>query len=83
YEDRVAEGSTVAGKAMFVSSSRQIAYQLYQELQRLRPEWFEVLECAKGESLSDKERKEIKASARVRMVMTRHKDDEKVLWDLL
>lgn len=83
YEDRVAEGSTVAGKAMFVSSSRQIAYQLYQELQRLRPEWFELLECAKGESLTDKERKEIKASARVRMVMTRNKDDEKALWDLL
>jgi len=83
YEDRVAEGSTVAGKAMFVSSSRLIAYQLYQELERLRPEWFEVLECAKGEALSDKERKEIKASARVRMVMTRNKDDDKALWDLL
>ncbi|WP_299196173.1 HsdR family type I site-specific deoxyribonuclease [uncultured Amphritea sp.] len=83
YEDRVAEGSTVAGKAMFVSSSRQIAYQLYQELQTLRPEWFEVLNCAKGESLSDKERKAIKASARVRMVMTRNKDDDKALWNLL
>lgn len=83
YEDRVAEGSTVAGKAMFVSSSRPIAYQLYKELKILRPEWFEVLECASGEKLTDKERKELKPSERVRMVMTRNKDDEKTLWDLL
>jgi type I restriction enzyme R subunit len=83
YEDRVSEGSTVAGKAMFVSSSRSIAYQLYKELKILRPEWFEVLECAIGEKLTEKERKELKPSERVRMVMTRNKDDEKSLWDLL
>ena len=83
YEDRVAEGSTVAAKAMFVSSSRPIAYQFYQELEALRPKWFEVLDCAEGEELSDKDRKEIKASERVRMVMTRNKDDEKELWDRL
>lgn len=83
YEQRIAEGSTVAGKAMFVSSSRQIAYQLYQQLEALRPEWFEVRDCAEGETLSDEERKAIKASERVRLVMTRNKDDEKALWDKL
>jgi type I restriction enzyme R subunit len=83
YESRITEGATVAGKAMFVSSSRHIGYQLYQELQTLRPEWFEVLDCAEGEVLSDKERKELKPSERVRMVMTRNKDDEKALWDTL
>jgi len=83
YEARIAEGSTVAGKAMFVSSSRPIAYQLYQELQTLRPQWFDVLDCAEGENLTEKERKELKPTERVRMVMTRNKDDEKVLWDLL
>lgn len=83
YEDRVAEGSTVAGKAMFVSSSRQIAYQLYQQLEALRPEWFEVKECAEGEVLTEKERKELKPIERVCMVMTRNKDDEKALWDKL
>jgi len=83
YEERVTEGSTVAGKAMFVSSSRPIAYQLYKELETLRPGWFEVMECAEGEKLTDKERKELKPSERVRMVMTRNKDDAKELWDLL
>jgi len=83
YEKRIEENSTVAGKAMFVSSSRQIAYQFYQELEALRPQWFEVLECAEGEKLTDKDRKELKASERVRMVMTRNKDDEKSLWEKL
>jgi type I restriction enzyme R subunit len=83
YEERITEGSTVAGKAMFVSSSRAIAYQLYQELQVLRPAWFDQLESVEGESLTDKERDELKPSERVRMVMTRNKDDEKALWDLI
>jgi len=83
YEGRITECSTVAGKAMFVSSSRQIAYQFHQELEALRPEWFEVLDCAEGEQLTEKERKDLKASERVRMVMTRNKDDEKALWDRL
>jgi type I restriction enzyme R subunit len=73
----------VAGKAMFVSSSRPVAYQFYKELKVLRPEWFQLLDCAEGSKLSDKERKELKPSERVRMVMTRNKDDEKALWDLL
>ena len=30
YENRIEEGSTVAGKAMFVSSSRPIAYDFYK-----------------------------------------------------
>ncbi|MGL5093564.1 MAG: type I restriction endonuclease subunit R, partial [Aeromonas sobria] len=32
YEQRVAEGSTVKGKAMFVCASREIAYAFYQSL---------------------------------------------------
>jgi type I site-specific restriction-modification system R (restriction) subunit len=32
YEARIEEGATVVGKAMFVSSSRAIAYAFYKEL---------------------------------------------------
>ncbi len=32
YERRVSEGSTVKGKAMFVSSTREIAYELYKNI---------------------------------------------------
>ncbi len=83
YDARVREGATVAGKAMFVSSSRQIAYALYQELELLRPEWFEVKACVEGVELTENEQKDIKPSQLVRMVMTRGKDDPKALWDLL
>lgn len=83
YERRVKEGATIKGKAMFVSSSRQIAYELYKEVIALRPEWAEVKVCEDGAELTEKERKEIKPMARIRMVMTRGKDDEKNLYDML
>ena len=62
YEKRVEEGSTVCGKAMFVCSSRLIAYELYKQIIAIRPEW---------------------AAERLKMVMTRSKDDEQELYDLL
>jgi len=37
YEKRVSEGSTIKGKAMFVSSSREIAYKVYRELEDITP----------------------------------------------
>ena len=83
YEKRVDEGSTVAGKAIFVSSSRQIAYAFYQEVIRLRPVWSEVRVCAEGVELSEQQKKEILPMSRIQMVMTRGKDDEKALYDLL
>jgi type I restriction enzyme R subunit len=83
YEKRVSEGATVRGKAMFVCSSRPIAYELYKEIIALRPEWAEVKVCEEGAILSDKDRREIKPMERIKMVMTRGQDDPKVLYDLL
>lgn len=80
YEKRIAEKATVAGKVMFVCASRGIAYKLYQEILALRPEWGKLM---LPEDLSEKEQKEIKPIERVKMIMTRNKDDEKDLWDLL
>ena len=62
YEKRIEEGSTVCGKAMFVCTSRPIAYDLYKQIIALRPKWEEN---------------------RIKMVMTRSKDDEQKLYDLL
>ncbi|MFN5621747.1 MAG: type I restriction endonuclease subunit R, partial [Flavobacteriales bacterium] len=83
YENRLKEGSTVKGKAMFVCSSRPIAWQFYQNLVELRPEWAEVKVSEDGAELNDKERKEIKPMPKMMPVMTRGKDDEKALYDLL
>ncbi len=83
YENRIIEEATQKGKAMFVCSSRPIAYNLYQEIIALRPEWVEVKECDNGVILSEKERKEIKPMERIKMIMTRDKDDPKALYDIL
>ena len=83
YESRVNEGATVAGKAMFVCSSRPIAYSLYKKIIALRPEWAEQKPCADGAVLTEDEKKELKPIEKIRMVMTREKDDEKELYDLL
>lgn len=83
YEKRVSEGATVKGKAMFVSSSRPIAYEFYKEVIKLRPEWAEVKVCEDGAVLSAKERNEIKPMERIKMVMTRGKDDPADLYNML
>ena len=83
YEKRVEEGSTVEGKAMIVCSCRAIAWNLYQAITRLRPEWTEVKECVDGENLTDKEREEIKPMPRICMVLTRDKQDPQEMWNLL
>ncbi len=83
YETRVAEGATVAGKAMFVCANRNIAYDLYKIIVELRPEWAEKKICADGVELTDKDKKELKPIEKIRMVMTRNKDDEPELFNML
>ena len=83
YETRVAEGATVAGKAMFVCSNRYIAYDLYKIIIGMRPEWAEKKICADGIVLSEKDKKELKPTQKLQLVMTRNKDDDKELYELL
>lgn len=88
YEARIEEKSSVRGKAMFVCYNRKIAYQLYKNILELRPEWGVTKVCddsllVPGEELSDKEKRELKPVERIKMVMTRSKDDEEDLWNLL
>ncbi|MCB0536057.1 MAG: type I restriction endonuclease subunit R [Bacteroidetes bacterium] len=83
YENRVSEGATIKGKAMFVSSSRNIAYEFYKNVIELRPEWNEVRLAEEGAVLTEKDKREIKPMERIKMIMTRGKDDPKELYDLL
>lgn len=83
YENRITEGATIKGKAMFVCSSRPIAYELYKNVLELRPEWGEIKVCDEGAVLTDKEKKEIKPMERMKMVMTRGKDDPEDMYYLL
>ncbi len=83
YQNRVDEGATVKGKAMFVASSRHIAYDLYKEIIALKPEWAEIKTHEEGSQLTDKEKKEVKPIERIKLIMTRGKDDPKKLYDML
>jgi type I restriction enzyme R subunit len=76
YETRVAEGGSVKGKAMFVCASRTIAYNLYKNIIELRPDWAELIANTEKD-------KEAQAIAKINMVMTRNKDDDAILYDLL
>jgi len=83
YEKRINEGATVKGKALFVSSSREIAYALYQNIIALRPEWNEKRRAEQGAILNEKEKKDLKKIERIKMIMTRGKDDPKEMYELL
>lgn len=83
YETRVEEGATQKGKAMFVCNRREVAYDFYQQVIALRPQWAEIRESDEGVELTETERKQLMPIAKVNMVMTRGKDDEKALYDLL
>jgi len=73
YEKRVQEGSTVSAKAMFVCYDRQIAYKFYKKVTTLKPEWLEKKAYSKKSV----------AIEYIKMVMTRNKDDDKELYELL
>ncbi|MBR2772498.1 MAG: type I restriction endonuclease subunit R [Bacteroidales bacterium] len=86
YEKRLEEGSTVCGKAMFVCSNRSIAYELYKQIVALRPHW--VTQPAKEKKeyhdySMAAESTPLYGSDRIRLIMTRNKDDEPELYDLL
>ncbi len=83
YENRVAEGSTVKGKAMFVCSTRDIAYELYKNIIELRPSWKEIREADDGVELTDKDKRELKPIERIKLIATRGQDDPKEMYDLL
>ncbi|MDC0239333.1 type I restriction endonuclease subunit R [Candidatus Thioglobus sp.] len=83
YENRVNERTTIKGKALFVCSNRFIAYDLYKQVIKLRPEWAEIRTCAKDAELSDKDKRELKSIEQIKMVMTRNQDDPKEMYDLI
>ncbi|MBP5318291.1 MAG: type I restriction endonuclease subunit R [Paludibacteraceae bacterium] len=83
YEQRVAEGSTVKGKAMFVSSTREIAYAFYQQVLKIRPEWNEIQAAEEGAVLTDKEKRELKPIEKIKLIMTTNPNDPPELYNLL
>ena len=83
YETRVREGSTVAGKCMFVCLNRPIAFKFYNILKGKRPAWFEPKVAPDGVELSEQDKKELIPMPMYQFVATRSKDDPQEMYDLL
>ena len=83
YENRVSEGSTVKGKAMFVCSTREIAFELYKNIIALKPEWNQIRAAEEGAVLTDKEKRELKPIERIKLIASRGQDDPTEMYDLL
>lgn len=83
YESRVKEGSSVAGKCMFVCMNRPIAFKFYNILKHKRPEWFELRVAPEGVELTEQDKKELIPMPMCQFVATRSKDDPQEMYDLL
>lgn len=84
YEERVKEGSTVKGKAMFVCYDRNIAYKVYKKIIARRPEWNIPKKTQEDESkLTYSQLNRLKPVEMVKLVATRGANDELDLCNLL
>ncbi len=83
YEKRIEDGSSILGKAMIVCADRTIAFKLYQNLLELREDWGEIKVCDVNVELTEEEKIKIRPLERMKLIMTRSKDDQKELWDLI
>ena len=84
YENRVKEGATVKGKAMFVCYDRNIAYKVYKKIIARRPEWNIPKKTQEDESkLTYSQFNRLKPVEMVKLVATRGANDEPDLYNLL
>ncbi|WP_413481386.1 type I restriction endonuclease subunit R [Latilactobacillus sakei] len=82
YMRLVSEKPEIVQKAMIVTSSREHAYTLYQELKKIRPDWF-IAKKTDREDLTDAELEKLVELPKVNLVATRDKDDVKEMFDLI
>ncbi|MGL5372719.1 MAG: type I restriction enzyme endonuclease domain-containing protein, partial [Plesiomonas shigelloides] len=61
----------------------EIAYDFYQCVKALRPAWFEAKQAMEGVELTAKDQEELLALPMINMVMTRGKDDDEQMYQLL
>ena len=83
YENRVEEGSTVLGKAMFIAPDRAAAWDFLHIVKKMRPQWFIEKKCPDDIELSKEELEKAVPSPMIRMVATRGKDDPEDMYNYL
>lgn len=81
YERLCSEKPGVVQKAMVVCSSRTHAFELYQAILDVRPEWGEAKRAEDESMLTDEQLEELEALPKINIVATRGKDDPKKLFE--
>lgn len=81
YERLCSEKPGVVQKAMVVCSSRTHAFELYQAILDVRPEWGEAKRAEDESMLTDEQLEELEALPKINIVATRSKDDPKKLFE--
>lgn len=80
YTQTCAENPDVIQKAMIVVSDRKIAYDLYQIMKVLRPEWCESKKAMDESKMSKDELEELKEVPFLNVIATRSKNDPKEIY---
>lgn len=82
YMRLVGEKPKVIQKAMIVTSNREHAFKVYQELKKIRPDWF-VPQKTDRADLSEVQLNKLVELPKVNLVATRGKDDPQEMYDLI
>lgn len=82
YEALCAEQPEVVKKAMVVCSDRFHAWDLYQAILNIRPDWGVPRKAEDESKLTKEQLEELTELPKINLVATRGKDDPKELWDL-
>lgn len=83
YETRCANNPNVVQKAMITCSSREIAYQLYQIIAEIRPDWVKPVKAMDESVFTADQLKKLHPVRFMNVIATRGKDDPKDMYDLL
>lgn len=82
YEALCAEQPEVVKKAMVVCSDRFHAWDLYQAILNIQPDWGVPRKAEDESRLTKEQLEELTELPKINLVATRGKDDPKELWDL-
>ena len=83
YETRCENNPNVVQKAMVTCSSREIAYQLYQIIAEIRPNWVKPVKAMDESVFIADQLKKLHPVRFMNVIATRGKDDPKDMYDLL
>lgn len=83
YDKRIEGQPELLQKAMIVCNERTIAYNLYNAIIKLRPEWSKSVKALDESRYSEDELRQMEAVPFVNVVATREKDDEREMYKLL